>query len=407
MPTEAAPRPSAARVTIAGICALVLTMGIARFAYTPLLPVMRQQAGLGAIDAGWLAAIGYVGYLAGALIASAIHSLRHKWILYRIGLALAVVTTLAMSGTQNVWVWLALRLVAGWTGTAGVLIGTGLVLNWLIRNHHRPALGLHFSGAGAGITLSGLAAVAMAGHVDWRGQWVILGIVGFGLLVPAWRWLPAPTVASHTADMSAAALPSRRWMALFAFAYFCAGIGYVVTATYIVAIIGDMHTAITGNWVWVVMGLSATPACPVWDRLALLVGPARALTLAYALQTGAIALLAFGGGPIPILLGAVLFGAAMIGTVSLTLTIVGVMAPANPARAMARLTVSYGLAQILGPVAAAYMAGPTGGYHASLALAVAVGVPGTLVSLACWPSRQMPAPADARARPSAAASREI
>ena len=380
--------PSATRVTIAGISALVLTMGIARFAYTPLLPVMREQAGLGAIDAGWLATIGYVGYLSGALIASAIHSLHRKWVMYRVGLLLAVATTFAMSGTTDVRAWLALRLVAGWTGTAGVLIGTGLVLEWLIRNHRRPALGLHFSGAGIGITLSGLAAVAMAGHVDWRGQWLILGAIGIALLIPAWLWLPAPPPAGHAPDAAETAQPSRRWMALFAFAYFCAGIGYVITATYIVAIIGDMRTAITGNWVWVVMGIAATPACPVWDWVALRLGPARALTLGYALQTLSIALLAFGGGPIPILAGALLFGASMIGTVSLTLTIVGVMAPANPARAMARLTVSYGLAQILGPIVGAYLAGPGGRYQASLMLAIALGIPGTLVSLACWPSRR-------------------
>jgi len=397
MSDQTASRSSAARVAAAGICALILTMGVARFAYTPLLPVMREQAGLGAIGAGWLATIGYVGYLSGALIASAIHSLRHKWLLYRLGLVLAVATTFAMAGTENFWAWLTLRLVAGWTGTAGILIGTGLVLNWLIRHRRRPALGLHFSGAGAGIALSGLAAVAMAGHIGWQGQWLILGAIGLALAVPAWLWLPAPPLGDHAIDAAEVTLPSRRWMSLFAFAYFCAGIGYVITATYIVAIIGDMHTAITGNWVWVVMGLAATPACPVWDKAAQWVGPTRALTLAYVLQTASIALLAWGGGPIPILAGAILFGAAMIGTVSLTLTIVGVMVPANPARAMARLTVSYGLAQILGPIVGAYMAGPAGRYHTSLVLAVAVGVPGTLVSLACWPSRRLPAATRTRA----------
>ncbi len=394
--------PNAARVITAGICALVITMGIARFAYTPLLPVMRQQAGLGAIDAGWLATIGYVGYLAGALLATSIHSLRHKWVMYRVGLVLAVVTTAAMSATDNFWAWLALRLVAGWTGTAGVLIGAGLVLNWLIRNQRKPALGLHFSGAGLGMALSGLAAVAMAGHVGWRGQWQVFGAIGAVLLIPAWLWLPAPPRDGAAVAKHGEALQSRRWMIVFAIAYFCAGIGYVITATYVVAIIRDANVGITGNWVWIVMGVFAIPACPVWDRVATVLGTVRTLTLAYALQTASIALLAFGDGPIPILVGAVLFGAAMVGTVSLTLTIVGVMYPANPARAMARLTVSYGMAQILGPIAAAYFAGRGGHYHASLVLAVAVGLPGTLLSMACWPSRRTPAPVLARA-----ATREI
>ncbi|MER2177353.1 MAG: YbfB/YjiJ family MFS transporter, partial [Stenotrophomonas maltophilia] len=56
------------QVIAAGICALVLTVGLARFAYTPLLPVMRADAGLSAAGGGWLATFNYLGYLAGTLL---------------------------------------------------------------------------------------------------------------------------------------------------------------------------------------------------------------------------------------------------------------------------------------------------------------------------------------------------
>lgn len=60
------------KVLSAGIFSLLLTFGVARFAYTPLLPLMQQQAGLGLAEAGWLAALNYAGYLCGALVASLI-----------------------------------------------------------------------------------------------------------------------------------------------------------------------------------------------------------------------------------------------------------------------------------------------------------------------------------------------
>ena len=58
------------KVLSAGIFSLILVLGVARFSYTPLLPLMQQQAGLGVAAAGWLAAINYAGYLSGAIIAS-------------------------------------------------------------------------------------------------------------------------------------------------------------------------------------------------------------------------------------------------------------------------------------------------------------------------------------------------
>ena len=90
------------KVLSAGIFSLILVLGVARFAYTPLLPLMQQQAGLGVAEAGWLAAINYAGYLSGALIASRISSLVLKDRLYRIGMVLAIVSTLVMGLSTHI-----------------------------------------------------------------------------------------------------------------------------------------------------------------------------------------------------------------------------------------------------------------------------------------------------------------
>lgn len=168
-------QPARWRVIVAGICALILTVGLARFAYTPMLPIMREQAGLTHWAAGWLATVNYAGYMAGTLLAASINDLGRKYLIYRCGLVIAVVSTAAMGWTDSVPVWSVLRFVAGFSSTAGLLLASGLVLNWLIRQGHRPQLGLHFVGLGLGIAVSGVAVAALVQGLPWDRQWLGLG----------------------------------------------------------------------------------------------------------------------------------------------------------------------------------------------------------------------------------------
>lgn len=371
----AAPDHSLARykTILAGVAALVLTVGLARFAYTPLLPEMRAHAGLSAQAGGWLAAINYMGYIAGALVASSIADLERKFILYRAGLIVGALSTAAMGLTQDLFLWAALRFIAGLSSAGGLLIASGLVLNWLMRHNFKPELGLHFAGLGIGVALSGLAAIAMAGALDWATQWRTLGALCCLLLIPAWAWMPRPQPARvQSAAFTPPAPPSRRWTMLMVAAYGCAGVGFVVSATFIVAIINRLPLPPgSGAWVWVLVGAAAAPSCFAWDRVQRAVGSFPALLAAYALQIASVMLSALFDGMAANLLGAALFGATFVGIVSLTLTLIGRRFPANPAKAMARLTLSYGVAQILAPIAAGQMAAQTGDYRDALYLAAA------------------------------------
>ena len=184
------PRPSQLKVMLAGVMSLILTLGIARFSYTPLLPIMQAQTGLGDAGGGWLATFNYLGYMCGALIAASVSDLKIKDSLYRIGLVLALITTVGMALSENMWLWGIMRFFAGLSSAAGLLIGSGLILNWLIRHNHRMELGIHFSGIGFGIVLSAVAVDLMATHFSWDQQWLILTAIGLFLIIPAWRWLP-------------------------------------------------------------------------------------------------------------------------------------------------------------------------------------------------------------------------
>lgn len=357
------------KVMAAGIAALILTVGIARFAYTPMLPLMTREAGLSRFAGGMLATLNYVGYLAGLLLVTSMRQAQQRYLLYRASLVAAVLTTMALAWTQDVYVWGALRVVAGVTSVAGMILAAGLVFDWLRAHGHNPVLGLHFSGLGLGIALSGIAAIVMQGRLHWDGQWLVLGLVGMLFLIPAWLWIPRP-IAAPARQQVATPAPSRCWLTAVTFAYFCAGFGYVISATFIVAILeATPQFAGKGAWIWVLVGIAAIPASLLWDRVAHTTGVARALLLVYAVQVVAIVIPAATDASLPNLIAAFLFGITVTAIVSLMLSLVSRRYPANASAAMARLTASYGISQIAAPAIAGALATLTGGYRVSLWMA--------------------------------------
>jgi predicted MFS family arabinose efflux permease len=370
------------KVLVAGIFSLLLTFGVARFAYTPLLPLMQQQAGLGMAEAGWLAALNYAGYLSGALIASLISDLVLKDRLYRIGTVVAILSTIMMGLTTDPWLWMASRFIAGLASAAGMLLGTGLILNWLIRHNHRPELGIHFAGIGLGIAGCAIAVWLMSGGLDWRQQWFAFSAIACLLIVPALAWLPAPDTSALT--KSGVPMrdnpPSPLFLRVFMAAYFCAGFGYVISATFIVAIVDGLPGLAGQGWLaFLAIGLAATPAAFNWDLIARRTGDINALILAAVLQIVGIILPVAVGGLYATLFGALLFGGTFIGMVSLVLTMAGRYYPTRPAKMMGRMTLSYGVAQIIGPVIVGGLAARLGSYAAGLYVAAGVMAVGSLL----------------------------
>lgn len=370
------------KVLSAGIFSLILALGVARFAYTPLLPLMQQQAGLGLADGGWLAALNYAGYLSGALAASLISDLHLKDRLYRIGMIVAIASTLLMGLTTDLTIWLLSRFVAGLSSAAAMLFGTGLILNWLIRHNHRPELGIHFAGIGLGIAGCSTAVWLMTPALDWREQWFVFTALACLLAVPALRWLPAPDSSGTT--KSGTKLedrpPSTVFLRLFMAAYFCAGVGFVVSATFIVAIINQLPgMAGHGTKIFLAIGLGAAPACISWDFIARRSGELSALIIAAILQIVGILLPLAVDGLIPAIFAALLFGSTFVGMVSLVLTMAGRYYPTKPAKMMGKMTISYGVAQVIAPAVTGWLATQFGNYAGGLWLAAGVMTVGTLL----------------------------
>ncbi|AQU81781.1 MULTISPECIES: YbfB/YjiJ family MFS transporter [unclassified Halomonas] len=360
------------KVLLAGVFSQLLCIGVARFAYTPLLPVMQQQTWIGDADGGWLAALNYAGYMLGALLAATVRSIHMKDTLYRICLVLAVFTTAGMALTEHFWLWAGLRFLAGFSSSGAMLLASGLILHWLIQHHQRVELGIHFAGLGLGIVLAAVAVELMlALSMDWQAQWWGFSILAVGLSVPAWRWLPRPLLAQPGARAgSVTNPPTRTFMRWMLAAYFCAGYGYVISATFIVTIVErEPLLAGAGNWTFALVGLAAAPAVMLWDLVARRIGYLGALIVAMGLQVIGIILPAVTTNLAAVLFSAVLYGGTFLGCVSLVLTMAGRLYPASPARLMGKMTLAYGAAQIIAPALTGMLAEATGHYGVGLWLA--------------------------------------
>jgi len=368
--------PESKKAVYGGIAALLLTVGIARFAYTPLLPAMQAGvAGFGDAEGGLLAAANYLGYLAGAAMAATLSDIVTKDRLYRWALPLAVVSTAGMALTTDPILWALLRLVSGLASAAGLILCSGLVMHFLLGRGERVRMGLYFGGVGLGLALSAALVALLAPWLGWRGQWTVLGLAGLPLAWLAHRWVPRAEAAPATSGGKGVPVadPHRGFIRSLQAAYFCAGFGYVISATFLVDMLeGTPGLEPVAPWAWLLVGLAAAPSCLVWERIGERIAPIPALSTAWLVQVAGILLPVLHPSAVAALAGALLFGFTFMGIVALMLTLVGRLYPENPARPMGRLTFWFGTAQIIGPALGGWMAESAGSYTGATLLAAAV-----------------------------------
>jgi predicted MFS family arabinose efflux permease len=376
-----APTGRAERAAIGGACALAVAMGIGRFAYTPLLPWMQADGLFGPQGAGFLASANLLGYLVGALAAAALAGRWPKLAVLRASLVLSIATGAAMAWTDSFLVWAILRFLSG-VASAGVLIAaTDLVMAAALAAGRTSLVGWHFAGVGIGIAVSGLIVAAVAPGFGWRGGWLALAALSLVILPFCWRWLTLHPGAAAKAPVTGASL--RYPVAALIVAYFCEGAGYIITGTFLVALVkGLPDLAGAGEYFWIAVGVAAAPSTLLWSAAGRRLGLVAALVLAHLLQAIGIALPVLSGGALAILGSALLFGGTFIGITALTLSLGSAAAGANQARIIGALTASFSVGQALGPSLGGVLAERTGSFDLSLvaaALIVAVGAASLLI----------------------------
>ena len=153
----------------------------------------------------------------------------------------------------------------------------------------------------------------------------------------------------------------------------CAGFGYVVTATFLIAIVELLPDMKGLGWiVWLLVGMAAAPGCWLWDIYVRKVGLWSSLFQAYILNMVSTVLLLIDPSSTLIFISAVLYGCSFIGIVSMTLSMVGRLYPENASRSMSHLTFSYGLAQVIAPAMVGIIAEKSDSFTDGLIITVIV-----------------------------------
>mgnify|MGYP001765259727 CR=1 FL=1 len=363
-------------ILLRGAATLFVAMGLGRFAFTALLPAMQSGVGFSDADAGLMASLNLAGYLAGVFLAGrAGPAMRLR--LFRLGLVVAVLCIAGMGVDLGLWVWDLLRLAAGISSGFLFVLATAFVFERGATTGPTGAA-LHFAGVGTGIALTGLTAQFVA---DWRIGWAVLGLVAVVLAVPAWG---VPGAAVRAAGPSVAA-PRLRWTPVFVLlvaAYALEGLGYIVTGTFLVAILRRLpETAPLAPLAWVLAGLAAIPSPLVWTRIAHRFGAWASLTVAYVVQAIGI-FAALSGSPAAALLSAVSYGFTFIGITGVSIALATRLQPGAAARATALITIGYGIGQVIGPWAAGLVATGSSGFALPLVGAGTVVAVSALLSAA-------------------------
>jgi Uncharacterised MFS-type transporter YbfB len=404
-----APEAGRSAVALAGLVALAVAMGIGRFAFTPLLPMMLHDGVLDLHAASWLASTNYFGYLCGALLCTfqpwiwarvpLLPAVNAPW-LVRTGLVATGILTLSMALPWPIG-WPLLRFAAG-VASAIVFVYTSLWCLAQLAQRQATALGgVMYAGPGAGIVVSGVFASGMV-QWQWRAAsgWAIFGVLAFALTALVWRTFRGAAVPLPVAAPAAGASASVRASAsagavnaaygggeigLLALAYGIAGFGYIVTATFLPVI---ARAALPGSpWLdlfWPIFGLGVVGGALLASRLRVSGDLRWLLSGCYVVQAAGIGI----GVASPSLAGFAI-GSLMLGVPFTAITFFAMqevrrLRPALAASFMGLLTAMYGIGQIVGPPLAAELLRRSGSATAGFTLSLQIAMSALLVGAAIY-----------------------
>jgi predicted MFS family arabinose efflux permease len=334
-----------------GFASLAAAMGIGRFAFTPLLPLMQQAYGLSLSQGAWLATANYLGYLVGAcacFVRSPPPGAAARW-----GLAVVALTTAPMALTTSFGIWFALRFASG-VASALVLVGvSSWALSHLAAAGRGRLAGAVFSGVGVGIVVAGLASLA-AGGAGAPAAWTGLGALAAAVAAAAWEafGVAPPEPARAPASVPAADKPARLdrgdWVLVACYGAF--GLGYIVPATFIPALARSLvnDPAIFG-WAWPLFGLAAALSTVIASTAFAHASPQRvAAASLLVMAAGVIAPVLSSGLP------ALLFCAASVGGTFMVATMASMQearrrSTGSSTTLVSAMTAAFALGQLAGP----------------------------------------------------------
>ena len=370
-------------ILIAGIFSIIIGLGVARFAFTGLIPAMLDDY-LSIKFVGILASLNFAGYLAGSIFSIFVKDINFKVYLYRLGVFLAISTTFILAFSSNDTLWLVGRVLGGFAGAMCLIIGTSIVMQKLTIKSKTKAMGIHFSGIGFSIlTTDLLARFVLSLDCSWRDAWFVLTI--FALILSFY----SVYILSFDKEVKQNAVKVRFDFSIFTpfvivliIAYFTEGVGFVVQATFLPDIINNLEGLDGfGGITWTLVGVAGIPSCIIWMLLAHRFGSSNIIIIALLLQAVGILIPAFSTNFYLNLLSGVLYGGTFIGLVALFMNLGGQLSKGNPVVLMGAMTSSYGIGQVIAPLYSIYFIEKYGNYDYALILTAFIVVAGAILLL--------------------------
>lgn len=364
---------------LASAVALMMAMGIGRFALTPQLPQLIAEGQFDLTAAGLVAAANYLGYFLGA--ADAMFARKPAQVRLRLqgGLWLCVVLTLASWAAQGFWSHLLLRFGTG-VASAWVLVMITSLSQQVANAHNRQRLGaLVFAGPGLGIALTGL--LALGAHLLGLGSaalWLVYAVAALVMLLAVRPWLPRAMEPALPANVVPGAT-RRVGIGRLALVYALYGVGYILPATFLSQMANHQFQ---GNWMadlfWPAFGVAAALGVVL---VSLRRGGRTSAWLSATLWLQGLGVLAcLMGGGLGLALGVVLCGTPFLACMQLVMQRSRELAPHATQRNAGLLTACFALGQLSGPLLAALSNHYSGSLQPALMLAAAgLGLAGVLV----------------------------
>ncbi|EIO0090141.1 YbfB/YjiJ family MFS transporter [Staphylococcus pseudintermedius] len=370
-----------------GMIALFIVIALGRFAYTPILPFMQLDTGLDNKSVGLLATFNYLGYLIGAML-PIFYIMKNKVFDLKCYLLLNVATMLLFGVTDHFVIWSLLRLLNGISSGAVFVLASNIVLEALHLARREGIAGLLYSAVGLGLFSSSLFIFLYTDVTHWRETWIWLGSAAFILtliIIVCLRENPTlPEPASHKAHGPEKVIRySKKFYIPFAIAYFCEGAGYIITGTFLVAIVKTMPTLSEyAALSWMFVGLGAIPATVLWSMIGQRIGICLSVILAFLLQIVAVLMPIFTVNAFAIALSSMIFGATFLGLTTLFMSKSHqITFETKGNNLVAVMTLIYSVGQMIAPYISGILIERTHSYNDALIFAAAILVVGILSSL--------------------------
>lgn len=368
-------------------------MGLGRFVYTPILPVMVEHLGLSKSEVGFIASSNFLGYLTGALLGATpwLKGSRRAWMLAMLGLS--AVTTGALAFFSSVPVLSALRFVGGVASAIGFVYLAALVIDRITQAGRQNLIAVQFAGVGVGIASSALLVSIMVRHgAGPYGLWLACGAAGLvsigavALLIPSWPDTPLPVAASAGRTRAINSAIVRIFLA-----YGLYGFGYVITVTFLVAIVrANPDIQWLEFWIWIVVGIAAAPSIALWNRVARRLGPKRTYALACLAEAVGVAASVLWQAPPGAILAAVLLGGTFVALTPLGIAAAREHASGDPRIIISGISVGFGVGQIIGPIFAGWLFDRIGSFVPSTLAAAAALIVAAVLMLTVRPAKVQP-----------------